>query len=56
MGNITDRWQISYTLGPYSKEFGSATVRGSSPTEALTRFAEIVTADVEITELEKIRA
>lgn len=54
MGRITDRWRISFTLGPLGKEFGEITVRGSAPTEALKRFAEFVPGEVEITEMEKI--
>ena len=55
MGRITDRWRISFKLGPFSKEYGEVTVRGSAPSEALTRFSEIVTSpEVEITEMEKI--
>lgn len=56
MGSITDRWQVSFTMGPFSKEFGSVTVRASNPAKAMSRFSEIVTADVEITVMEKINA
>ena len=54
MGRITDRWRISFTLREFTKEYGEVTVRGSAPTEALKRFAEIIPGEVEITEMEKI--
>jgi len=56
MGRITDCWRISFTLGPFSKEHGELTVRGSTPAEALNRFAEIVPREVEITEMRKVDA